>query len=240
MTLPVGLKQRLTGRNRFVRLRGMNPSRITTPLDKKIDEWWFRYLNLPLKFDVYLHRARDIEVEHGGKFESYFYAVPNRKSLERRKITEFPSERLQSATFEGLRSVVLKLINDWMNAMWEKVIVIYLEESKPQMNFDNTRMLTDHDVVKFDYVVCYKSKDSRFWKKADSTFVSPRIDNMLSTCGSLESFHAVPYTVEMEESLKILSEKLRVLACGLRQLVFQRTEDFITWARQSPQNLLVQ
>ena len=208
----------------------MNPSRITTPLDKKIDEWWFRYLDRPLKWAVYLHRTRDIEAEVGGKFESYFYALPDEKSLKKLNLADFPRERIQGDSFDDLRTKVAALINSWLNATWEKVMVIYLEESKPQMTFDNSRLLSDQNAIKFDYVICYRSKDSTFWKKPGSLYVSRRMNDMLSNCGSAGSFKAVEYSEELEASLKTLGDKLKVLAIGLRQLVFERTDEFIQWS----------
>jgi hypothetical protein len=213
----------------FDKLPSMNPSRITTPLDKQIDEWWFKYMDRPLKWRVFLHRTRDIERENHGKFESHFYAVPDPKSLKKLELDTFPTERIEAPTFEELRAKVTALINSWLNATWEKVIVVFLEESRAWPNLDNTRMINDHNVVKFDFVVCHRSRDGQFWKKPENTYVSRRIGDMICTTGETGSFQALVYSEELLASLNGLSEKLKVLACGLRELVFKRPEDFIRW-----------
>ena len=222
----------------------MNPSRITTPLDKKFDEWWLRFRDRPLKYDIYIRRTRDIEAESSRGdgtttgFACDFYAIPNDKSLAKINEPTYPRERVEAKTYEELRAKVLSMVSNWLNAQWEKVIVIYMEGANDQMAFDNSRLILDQNALKFDYTVCFRSKDGVFWKKPDSTFVTRRMGDMVLSFSNAGSCHWVPWNEATEQSLADLRNKFKTLASGLRQLVFERTDEFVKWSRSNPQPLL--
>lgn len=218
----------------------MNPSRIMTPLEKKFDEWWFRYKNLPLKYDVYIRRTRDVEAEYSkGKFHCEFYAVPNRKSLEKLKEPAFPSGRIEAPSYDQLRLKVMEHVNNWLNAQWEKVIVVYMSGAVDQMSWDNATLIRDKNAVQFEFKVCFRSKDNLFWKEPDSTFVSRRIGDMVREGTADEkSCQCLPFSEDTLQALTSLREKFNVLAVALRDLVFRRTEDFVRGSKASEQPLL--
>lgn len=107
----------------------MNPSRISTPVHKKIDEWFFRFMMKDVKFVVSIKRNRDAQTvtprgERTPKIT--FEAEVDWKEIERQKLDpkKFATIKLECDDINKLRKMCEDHCERMLALKWEKVIIV--------------------------------------------------------------------------------------------------------------------
>ena len=180
----------------------MNPSRIGTPINKKIDEWLFHFNGKAVKFDVHMKRPRDPEKgdTHGGLLKlATFHAYLDRKYLVRNGVSEkelgFPMTPVSGDSYNEVFEKVKNTVWSAKDQAWDKVVAMAVK------GIDRR---TDADKVKFSWGVGFRSKDGTLYKTADSrNYVSRRPGELLHDSMSFDQddIKILPYTEELEAAL---------------------------------------
>jgi hypothetical protein len=180
----------------------MNPSRISTALNKTIDEWLFYFNGRSVKFEVRLKRRRDPEAGETGAGAlglASFHAYFDRKYWTDQGMTMdqlgFPVTPISGYDYNEVFERVKHVVWAAKDQAWDKVIA---------MAAKGIDRRSDADKVKMSWGVGYRSKDGTLYKTADSrNYVSRRPGELLqdSIAFDAEDIKIVPYTEEMEAAL---------------------------------------
>lgn len=143
----------------------MNPSRISTPVDKKIDEWFFRFMGKDIKFNVYIHRDRDAQAreDHAPKID--FEAKVTEREIEAAKVDEkkFAPASFRDADINKLRVLCETHCQKMLALKWEKCIVIGFDIAVKGRDdlFSHGKLegkrMNPYVELKFDYATALRS-----------------------------------------------------------------------------------
>lgn len=192
----------------------MNPSRISTPINKEIDEWHFNTCpgeKKVMHFRIDMHRPRDIESNDPMEF----IAVSQSKWMEENNNAIV----IRATSIPDLREKCLALARAYEESHWEKIIVVYAADAAICWSAD----VSDHP-IKFDWGMGYRSKDGRFFRKMDmeteSNSYTYQDAGYLMKSGNKDGKCIVhPWTKELEESMKAMDEKFRQFSEALSAMI---------------------
>lgn len=178
----------------------MKTSRISTPVNVKIDEWLFHFNGKSVKVTVHLRRPRDPEaVVSGGSMVKIasFHAYFERKHLKNQGLENagFALTPISGYDYDELFRRVRDTIQSAKSLVWEKIIVIATKGA------DDNR---DGERIKFDWAVGLRSKDGVLFKKTEGTnYVTKRVTELLGRSFLFDNADTAvyPYDPVMEASL---------------------------------------
>ena len=189
----------------------MITSRITTPVVKVIDEWYFEIDGHTVVMDVTLHRPRDPQKVKGEvpKF-SFVASLNTRKTLiEGKKVPDyneyFPTSRFEAESIAELRDKVEAGLWEQVAFKWDDVIVLKISKS---LTLGESHERTPNGVkIHLDFDRCQCSKN-KYWRKSEGEWISGSPDHMLDCLSGTGEIHTVPYNDELWESLQEIRSRM--------------------------------
>lgn len=143
----------------------MNPSRISTPVDKKIDEWYFRFMGKDIKFNVYIHRERDPQANENRVPKIDFEAKVTEREIEDAKVDEkkFAPASFRDVDINKVRAMCETHCQKMLALKWTKCIVIGFDQGEKRRNdfFSHGKLegkrMNPFVELKFDFAVAMRS-----------------------------------------------------------------------------------
>lgn len=192
----------------------MRTSTITTPVDRKIDEWVFRVGQTSVKYTVNIRRSRDPEECDKPDQLATFFAVFDRDYWEKKnpgKAISVPVARIERSGYNELYSYVRYVVYLARDSGWVKSIIVYA---------GGTEAHESGSRPKFGWRVCYRSIDGKLFREADlspDVYTSP--SQILRCFDSNTSISVYDYTRERESMLRDMDAKMEEFAYTLRKCV---------------------
>lgn len=192
----------------------MNPSRISTPIATKIDEWHFWAMVNGRKhviFEIEMRRPRDIEAKFDGGFKFSFWGILSRKmpgediAAILGKAAQTYKPPIIAPTLDILRTRLIAWIEAISSKDWVKVIAVNV---KPQ---------GDYNGLRFTYGVGWQSKCGKFFRlPGDNAYAydEPRFcEDWEEQFGTIH-----PYNENLERGLEQIAGRVDDLAAALLKL----------------------
>lgn len=197
----------------------MNPSRISTPIQKDIDEWLFHFNGKSVRFTVRMKRRRDPEAGETGtgamglaSFHAYFDRTHWTNQGMKLEDLGFAITPISGYDYNEVFEKVKHTVWAAKDQAWDKVIAMAVK------GIDRR---SDADKVKLSWGIGFRSKDGTLYKTADSrNYVSRRPGELLTDSMSFdtEDIKIVPYTEAMEAALAKLDGMFVQFVEGLGKL----------------------
>ncbi len=212
----------------------MNPSRISTPVDKKIDEWHFKFMMKTVMFTVYIKRNRDAQSGEDRTPKIKFEAKVDRKAIEEAKIDikTFAPVSLVDEDINRLRTRCEEHCRKMLSVNWEKVIIVALnihrEDSKETWTHGTRygdRMNAYVD-VQFDFEVAWRSGDyfRREDQEDDAQYWGEKPEHILHGISFYhdqpkDHVHIYPYDEQLLAALNVVKDRYIELNRQLSELL---------------------
>ena len=209
----------------------MNPSRISTPIIKGIDQWWFAIDEHEVCMDISLHRPRDPQAGKQGVPKFHFKASLNTSETKiEGKIlghTEynryFPTAYYEADSLSDLRDIVEKGLNEQGGFDWQEVIIIKLGK-KTADEHDRTPNTISID-FDFAHVQCAKDK---YYRAKLGEYISNSPHHLLDCCNHGGEVHTVPFNDELWNALVEIRARLLGLTDRLAGLLKPEQHQVLT------------
>ena len=201
----------------------MNPSRISTPVVKTIDEWWFQIDENQVVMDVTLHRPRDPQTTKHGVPKFRFKASLNtdQTRIEGKKLEKstdyneyFPTKTYEAGTLAELRDVVEKGLYDQVGFVWDNSIIIITGKRLS----DETDRTPNAIRINLDFARCQCSK-GKYWRSKPGEWISNNPRHLLDCTYDGEEVHTVPYNDELWDALQEIRARMIGLSDKLTTLL---------------------
>lgn len=202
----------------------MNPSRISTPVKKEIDEWHFRFNQRIVKFHVLIQRNRDAQKsEDNPKPWIKFIATIDTLELDRAGIKkgEFAPVTFDDEDIHKLRERCQAHVQAMLKLNWQRVIVVGF---KPEVERDILMERERRDPaiqLQFDYAVGEQAGE--FFRREDdddSSYFLKAAPNLLNGYSwEKENVHVFPYDEQLLATLRLLKDRYAELNRRVADLV---------------------
>lgn len=203
----------------------MNPSRISTPVRKEIDEWHFRFNQRIVKFHISIQRNRDPQkTEDNPKPWMKFTATIDTQELDRAGIKkgEFAPVNFDDEDIHKLRDRCQAHVQAMLRLEWKRVIVVGF---KPEVEKD---ILMDRErrdpaiQLQFDYAVGERAGE--FFRREDdddSSYFLKEAQNLLNgySWDKESDVHVFDYDEQLLATLKLLKDRYAELNKRVAELV---------------------
>lgn len=224
----------------------MNPSRVSTPRRKLIDEWHFKFNQKVVKFTISMRRPRDAQhdPEKGLPPLIKFFASVSSEELLMAGINkgEFPAVTLEDDDLNRLRNRCQQHIQSVFKLDWRKCIVVgfshsassEMEEQQEGLSFRDRRRLDEHIKLAFDFAVAETASGYyRHIGTTDADYFDKSITRCLRGCSwEKEEVHAVEYDERVLESLIELKKRYGRLNALVKELLAPKNHDQFLIAMQ--------
>ncbi len=213
----------------------MNPSRISTPVDKKIDEWHFRFLSKTVRFVVSIHRPRDAQEGDDDDRPKVinFSASVDKDDIVKAGIDpkKFATVKLSNTDINALRKQCQAHCHAMLALKWERVIVVGMDTNEKERDdifrgggrFDGRRM-NPWVNVQFDFAVARQAgkyfrpddddDDANYWPEDAKSMLRGFYSHDKN-----QQAYVYPYSEELHETLVILKDRYIELNRQLTELI---------------------
>lgn len=213
----------------------MNPSRISTPVDKKIDEWHFKFMMKTVMFTVFIRRNRDAQSgEEDTLPKIKFEAKVDLKAIEAAKVDpkKFAPVSLMDEDINRLRTRCEEHCRKMLSVNWEKVIVVALhtnEKAGEETWTHGTRCgdrMNPYVNVQFDFEVAWRSGEyfRREEQEDAAHYWGETAERILHGVSFYQDkpedyIHVYPYDEKLLATLVVLKDRYIELNRQLRELI---------------------
>jgi hypothetical protein len=212
----------------------MNPSRISTPVHKKIDEWHFKFMTKTVRCDVYIKRNRDAQANEERTPKISFEAKIEADAIVEAKIDpkQFAPATLDDFDINKLREKVEEHCRKMLSVNWEKVIVVAFNnhEGSSKETWSHGKRFGDrmnpYVNVEFDFVVAMRS--GKYFRREDdeddANYWGEDAERMLHGVSfyndkAEDHIHVYPYDEKLLATLTLLKDRYIELNKQIAELV---------------------
>lgn len=197
----------------------MRTSRLNTPVNKHIDDWFLEFNGKSIRFRIHMKRPRDPETKEtaGGIHKIIsFHAYPDRKHLDEQGITSpgFPMSAISDHNINDLLEKVKKVVYAAKDTIWEKVILVVAKGRDTKL---------DEAKTTFSWTVAFRSKDGTLYRRSmEEPIISRRKSEIMRgyfTGDDAEAIVVHPYSEELEAALKDLDSRFDLFNSKLKGLI---------------------
>lgn len=199
--------------------------RSSAPIERKIDEWNFRFNVIDYKVVVSIHRTPDPQKNNENDPDVKLIA-----SYEGDIKQGVPWFKLEHTDIATLRDNVQHVFENALKIEWEKIIVVGVEKT-----VGADREAEGLSKIKFAFAVGERSKCGQFYRLDEESHHTRNFHyfghqgSRGETPGSLlgwgwhlddddTTYHVIPYSAEVESTLAMIATKVDVLADQLAKL----------------------
>jgi hypothetical protein len=203
----------------------VNPSRISTPVKKEIDEWHFRFNQRIVKFHVLIERCRDAQKsEDNPKPWIKFTETIDTLELDRAGIKkdEFAPVTFSDEDIHKLRERCQAHVQAMLKLDWKRVIVVgFKPEAEKDILMERERR--DPAIqLQFDYAVGERAGE--FFRREDdddSSYFLKEAPNLLNgySWDKETDVHVFDYDEQLLATLKLLKDRYAELNRRVADLV---------------------
>lgn len=191
----------------------MNPSSKRTNVDKRIDEWDFRFVGKDFAVVVEIIRPRDAQaIDH--KVDITFRATVTGEALPKPVM-------LKGADINKLRADVEQLCERAVKIAWERVLII-------GCRFEGSTSYGGNRLI-FDYTVALRSTCKQFFKNEGTEdnnnfhYYHQKEDPQEFLDGFRNEDHVqisvVPYDAKIEAALEEIIQRMKLLSDSLNKII---------------------
>lgn len=202
----------------------MNPSRISTPVQKEIDQWHFRFNQKIVIFHVSIHRCRDAQKsENNPEPWIKFIATIDTDELEKAKIKakEFAAVRIEEPDIQKLRERCQAHVQEMLKLNWQRVIIVGFQPEHEKEIFMERQRREPAVQLQFDYAVGERAGE--FFRRDDadeSGYFLREAPQLLSGYSWEKKFvHVFPYDEKLLATLALLKSRYEELNNRVAELV---------------------
>jgi hypothetical protein len=204
----------------------VNPSRISTPVEKEIDRWDFKFHSKLAQFRVLILRNRDPQkTERNEDPWIKFRAELSTTDVNKQKLENFAPCRIEGSDIVKVREACQKHVENMLKLEWEKIIVIgFAQDHTPLADPGDSDHRRDPMVtLQFDFAIGYRS--GAYFRREDydpaGHYFKSRPSELLAgfSWDSATNVHVFPYDEELIGALQMLRARYTALNTEVEKLI---------------------